>query len=372
MPNVRPMDRPLALAIVGCGAVVELAYRSALARLEKRGIARVAALVDPNPERTAALKRHFQSARTFAALGDAFAHMRPDLTVVTSPPAGHVEHTLAAIDAGSHVLCEKPMAIASQEAERMVAAAQVGTRVLAIGMARRLYPGLADARALLAAGALGDEVRFIYREGAVYNWPVSTEAPFRRATSGGGVLTDLGSHVLDVLSALFGTPSVAAYQDDAHADGVEANCWVDLGFPRASGTVQLSWNQPLATGLRVAGTKGELTLRPGPLEAVRWRRHGGSWEIGRNAATWPLDLQAHGPRGAPRSTFDCMYFQLVQTLRAAVHGEVVPATGEQGLAIVRAIETCYRQATPLRLPWLTATEQTASDARHWSGQWAAA
>jgi predicted dehydrogenase len=366
------MGRPVDLAIVGCGAVVEMAYRIALARLESRGIARVVALVDPNPERTAALKRHFPSARTFAVLGDAFAVVRPDLTVVTSPPAYHAEHALAAIGAGSHVLCEKPMAVASQDAERMVTAARIERRVLAIGMKRRLYPGLADARALLAAGALGDDVRFIYREGAVYNWPVSTEAPFRRVTAGGGVLTDLGSHVLDALSALFGTPSVAAYQDDAHADGVEANCRVDLAFARASGSVQLSWNHPLATGLRVAGTKGELMLRPGPLESVRWRRRGGSWEIGRNAAAWPLDLRAQGPRGTPRSEFDCMYFQLVQILRAVLHGEPVPATGEQGLAIVQAIETCYRRATPLRLPWLDATEQAASDARHWGGRWAAA
>ena len=366
------MGRPVDLAIVGCGAVVETKYRVALARLESRGIARVAALVDPNPERLAALKRHFPSAKTFAAVGDAFAQVTPALTVVTSPPARHAEHTLAAIDAGSHVLCEKPMAVAVPDAERMVAAAQAKRRVLAIGMLRRLYPGLADARALLAAGALGDDVRFIYREGSVYNWPVTTDAPFRRVTAGGGVLMDFGSHVLDLLSALFGEPSVAAYEDDALADGVEANCRIGLAFPTANGTAQLSWTQPLATGLRVVGTHGELMLRPSTLEPLRWRRRGGSWEVGRHAATWPLDLETQGPRGAPRSDYDCFYFQLVQTLRAVAHGEPVPATGEQGLAIVRAIETCYRRATPLRLPWLTATEQAALDARHWSRQWAAA
>jgi predicted dehydrogenase len=366
------MGGPVDLAIVGCGAVVETLYRSALTRLESRGVARVAALVDPNSERAASLKRHFPRARTFSTLGEALGYLTPGLTVVTSPPALHAEHTLEALRAGSHVLCEKPMAIASDDAERMAAAARDEKRVLAIGMIRRLYPGLADARALLAAGALGDEIGFIYREGSVYGWPVSTDAPFRRATAGGGVLTDLGSHVLDLLSALFGAPTVAAYLDDAQGDGVETNCQIELAFPKASGTVQLSWNQPLVTGLRVAGTDGELLLRPGPLEAVRWRRRGGSWEIGRNAATWPLDLRAQGPRGTPRSNFDCMYLQLVQTLRAVAHRELVPVTGEQGLAIVRATEECYRQATSLRLPWLTAPEQAAANARHWSRRWAAA
>lgn len=366
------MRTPLALAIFGCGAVVERLYRGALARLEARGIARVAALVDPNPERTATLKRHFRSAGTFATPAEAFAQVTPDLTIVATPPARHAEHTALALGAGSHVLCEKPMAILSRDAERMAAAAQANRRVLAIGMTRRLYPGLVDARALLAAGALGDELRFTYREGFVYSWPVSTDAPFRRATAGGGVLTDLGSHVLDLLSALFGTPSVAHYADDAHADGVETNCRIDLAFPGARGSVQLSWSQPLATGLHVAGTEGELMLRPGPLESVRWRRRGGSWEFGGSAATWPSDLRSHGTRGTPRSDFDCMYYQLVQALREVVHGERVPATGEDGLLVVRAIETCYRQATPLRLPWLTAAEQAESDARHWSRRWAVA
>src|SRR5439155_24496506 len=123
-----------------------------------------------------------------------------------SPPALHADHAVAALAAGSHVLCEKPMAIRAADAERMVAAATNARRSLAIGMTRRLATGLLEARALIAAGALGDGVRFVYRDGSVYDWPVSTNAPFSRATAGGGVLIDVGSHAIDYLSALFGTP----------------------------------------------------------------------------------------------------------------------------------------------------------------------
>ena len=61
-----------------------------------------------------------------------------------------------------------------------------------------------------------------------------------------------------------------------------------------------------------------------------------------------------------------MYYQLVQVLRAVVHGEPVPVTGEDGLAIVQTIDACYRQATPLRLSWLTEAEQARADTLHWS------
>jgi predicted dehydrogenase len=358
----------LDLMVIGCGAVVEGLYRGALQRLESSGIARVAALVDPNPARTAALGRHFKSARAFPTPAEALATVNPALTIVTSPPSLHAEHATAAFAAGSHVLCEKPMAISVDDGERMLAAARAAQRILAIGMTRRMYPCLAEARAIIAAGALGDDVRFVYREGHVYGWPVSTGAAFRRATAGGGVLVDLGSHVLDFLMALFGEPVITACADDGHAEGVETNSRVLLTSARARGTVQLSWSQPLVNRLHVAGSAGEMILDPGRLNVLGWRRRGGSWETRTGTATWSSDLRRDGPRATPRNNSECIYYQLVCALRAVVHDEAVPVDGEQGLRVVRAIEACYRQAMPLPRPWLTAAEQLQADARHWSWQ----
>lgn len=364
---------PLALAIVGCGAVVESLYRRSLKRLEAQGILRVAALVDPDPARTAALGRHFKRARAFAALTQALAESSIDLTIVASPPSLHAEHVISALAAGTHVLCEKPMASRTKDAEDMVAAAQGAGRVVAVGMTRRMYPCLADAQRLLASGTLGEELRFTYREGRIYDWPVSTPAAFRRATAGGGVLTDLGSHVLDFLAALFGVPGVIAYADDGQADGVETNCRIELSFPHSAGSVQLSWNQPLQNGLHIVGSRGELVLDPGRIGALRWRQLGGPWTYQESTAGWPSGLEVAGPSGTPRTHDECIQFQVVRVLRAIVLGEPPPVTAEDALAVIRAIDACYRCATPLRLPWLTAAEQAALDARHWRRErWAAA
>jgi predicted dehydrogenase len=354
--------------VVGCGAVVDQYYRGALARLERRGLARVVALVDPDAGRAAGLGRHFPAAQAFSAPADAFARTEPQLTIIASPPSVHAEHAVAAFTAGSHVLCEKPMAADVGDAERMVAAARAARRVLAVGMTRRMFPYLAEMRALLAAGAFGDGVRFVYREGGLYGWPVSTDFAFRRATAGGGVLIDKGTHVLDFLVALFGEPAPLAYADDGHGAGVETNCRIRLAFSAATGTVQLSWSQPLVNGLHIAGSAGELTLHPWRLDAVRWRRNGGAWETRVSAATWPRDLRPHGRRGKPWTYEECVYYQLVQVLRSIVHGASPPVTGEEGLAVVKAIAACYRLATPLRLPWLTEAEQGQADSRHWRQQ----
>jgi predicted dehydrogenase len=358
----------LQLMAVGCGTVFDQYYLGALKKLESRGIARVVALVDPNPGRTAAIGKDFASARAFSTPAEAYALTTPDLTIIASPPSWHAEHAIAAFRAGSHVLCEKPMAASVDDAERMVAAARAARRVLAVGMTRRMYPSLAEARALLASGALGDDLSFVYREGDVYGWPVSTDFAFRRATAGGGVLIDKGTHVLDFLAALFGQPTAAAYADDGYTEGVETNCRIGVEFPGARGTVQLSWSQPLVNGFHITGSAGQLTLHPWRLDAVRLRKNGGAWETRVSEATWPSDLRQGGKRGTPWTYEECVYYQIVQSLRAVVHGEQVPVSGEDGLAIVHAIDECYRQATPLRLGWLSEAEQARADSHHWSRQ----
>jgi predicted dehydrogenase len=372
-PRSRRSSEPTDVAIIGCGAAVAGLHASPLRKLESRGVVRVVALVDPDRRRTAALGRHFRWARGFATPAEAFSATAPALTIVASPPALHAEHAIAALAAGSHVLCEKPMAIRAADAERMAAAAADARRSLAIGMTRRMATGLLEARALVATGALGDGVRFVYRDGAVYDWPVSTAAPFSRTTAGGGVLIDLGSHAIDYLSALFGAPSVTAYADDGEGEGVETNCVVELALPGASGVAQLSWNQPLATGLHIVGATAELRLDPYRPDSLSWRSRGGRWEARQTQVRLPRDVEPRPERGVPRTYYEAIHYQLVQVLRAVRYGEPVPVDGEQGLTAVRAIDDCYRRAAPLRLPWLPAAEQALADGRHWDGQrWLAA
>ena len=265
---------PLDVAIVGCGAVVDRLYRPALHALERTGVVRVVALVDPDTRRAAAMARGFRGARVSPSLAES---PTATLTLVASPPVLHPEHALAAIERGSHVLCEKPMALTPADGAAMHAAARTAGCVLAVGMTRRVYPCVVDARALIAAGALGDDLRFVHREGLRYDWPASTASAFRRATAGGGVLVDTGSHALDLLSLLLGPLSVVAYADDGDHDGVETNCRVELAGERAHGVMQLSWTEPLVTGLHVIGSAGELLLDPRVVDELRWRRRDREW-----------------------------------------------------------------------------------------------
>jgi predicted dehydrogenase len=356
------------IVVIGCGAVLERCHRKPLQCLAAKLGWNVAGLVDPSTERLAKAKRWFPSAEGFADVATCYARLEQVLlTVITSPPPLHAPHAQAAFAHGSHVLCEKPLAGSLADAERMVQAARRHRKVLALGMTRRFYSCLVEARRRLLGRSLGDNLTFIYREGGVYGWPVATVAPFRRESSGGGVLLDKGVHALDSLSFLFGAGRVVANADDGPIHSVEANAVTELRFERASGTMQLSWDMNLNNGLHIRGSEGEYWLPVGPLDLLFSRESSRSeWRREKVRVQWPLDLQPQkGGVECPVDYNDCFNFQLAQTLRAVCLGEAPAATAEDGAATMRLIEEAYQMAAPLPKPWLTGAEQAALNEHHW-------
>ena len=132
-----------------------------------------------------------------------------DVVDVCTPGDSHAEIAIAALEAGKHVLVEKPLANSVAEGERMVAAAAAAAergRVSMVGFNYRRVPALALARSIIAEGRLGAvrEVRAAYLQ----DWLADPSAPMtwrlRRESAGSGALGDLGSHVVDQVRFLIG------------------------------------------------------------------------------------------------------------------------------------------------------------------------
>lgn len=353
------------LAVIGCGAVVEELYLPALKEAQRRGYLRVAALVDTNAQRLQRLRRVFPKAMGCNDALEAYRSNSVDLTLIASPPAFHGEGARIALAHGSHVLCEKPLATSLEEAEWMAAQAQSRGRLLAVGFARRFFPNLTRARQLIKALALGEPLHFILREGKAYNWPAASDAPFHRE-SGGGVWLDIGAHTLDTLCWFFGEPVVRAFADDALTHGVEANCVAELEFPSASGTLHLSWEQRLASGLTVSGPKGALRVPPWELHQWEWRAPDGPWQSEFSDAEYPADVAspcAHYRH--PEEFTTCIALQLLQVLRAILYSEPLPVSGQEALVSMRALQQCRAVAVPLEQEWLEETERAAFRQAHW-------
>lgn len=132
-----------------------------------------------------------------------------DLVDICTPGDSHAEIALAALAAGKHVLCEKPLANSVEEAEAMASAAEeaYGRGQLAmVGFNYRRVPATALARTMVAEGRLGRlrHVRVTYLQ----DWLVDPQAPLtwrlRKELAGSGALGDLGAHIIDLAQYLAG------------------------------------------------------------------------------------------------------------------------------------------------------------------------
>jgi len=137
------------------------------------------------------------------------AELKPDVVSVCTPAGCHKEQVIAALQAGTHVLCEKPLAIASVDVEEMFKVAEKSKRHLMVGQSMRFYNQVAAAKEFAAAGQLGEiycaDAARLRRRG------IPTHGSFHvKALSGGGVLYDLGVHMLDLVLWIMGNPKVIA------------------------------------------------------------------------------------------------------------------------------------------------------------------
>ncbi len=169
----------------------------------------LALLVGTDARRTAERAATLGWAEASIRWRDAVERDDIDLVDICSPGDTHAEIAIAALEAGKHVLCEKPLALSVEEAERMTAAAERAARdgVFAMcGFSYRRTPALAIARQFIAEGRLG-EIRHV-RAQYLQDWLTDPRAPHTwrldRDKAGSGSLGDIGAHSIDTAQWLTG------------------------------------------------------------------------------------------------------------------------------------------------------------------------
>ncbi|MSU89206.1 gfo/Idh/MocA family oxidoreductase [Rhodobacteraceae bacterium 2CG4] len=190
-PSSRTVARRPRLGFVGLGWI----GRHRMQALAESGLCEVVAVADPSAEaRDAALQ--VAPAATGAAELDAVLAQRPDGVVIATPSAMHASQTIAALDAGAAVFCQKPLGRNAEETARAVAAARSADRLLATDLSYRHAAAFRAVQDLARSGALGE----VFAVDLVFHNAYGPDKPwFRdRARSGGGCLIDLGIHLLDL------------------------------------------------------------------------------------------------------------------------------------------------------------------------------
>ncbi len=324
----------LRVGLFGCGRIAGYFHGPVLADLP--GVT-VTALADTDAANRMAMARILPGATLYADWRRPLELGEIDAAVICLPPRLHAPAAIAAFEAGAHVYVEKPLALTSGEAERMIAARDAAGRIGMVGLNFRHHPLYRDARARIAAGELGAiravQTTFTSAARALPGWKAE-------AGAGGDALTDLATHHLDIAPFLAGSPvapgSVAVAEQTAGSGGTAAALTARLESGAPLGILVGQTSGHGTHRVEVLGERGHLTIdlsRPRPAPLATPRDAGGPARLRRAlSGLLPGNLRSPGR--------DPSFARALGAFAAAARGEAeAPEPGfEAGARVVALLE----------------------------------
>jgi predicted dehydrogenase len=340
----------LRVAIVGYGLSGRFFHAPLIAATD--GL-QVSFVVSSSRERCRQVASEHPEARVFPDVQDLWSQTEPDLLVIATPNSSHVSLASAAIERGTPVVVDKPMAITASAARTLMERAVSAGVMLTVFQNRRWDTDQLTLRRLMAEGALGDITRY---ESRFERWrPNADETKWRESETpeqGGGVLLDLGSHLVDQALTLFG-PATHVYAEIAARRQLAADDDVFMALRHASGTLSHLHASAVTPSpgprLRVQGTSGaflvpsldpqEAALRQGlrPDAVKEWGRPP-EWEYGRLVAG-----EQSVPVPPEPGDWARFYTLVRDAIRSRVPPPVDPADAVAALVVLDAARLAARQ-----------------------------
>lgn len=325
------MGRTVRVGVVGAGGAAQVVHLPILARMRNVEIAGIA---DPQVEKARAIAGRFEAASTGPSLEELPRFAELDAAVVCTPNDTHEPVVCSALDAGLHVLCERPLAPSSSAAERMLEAAREADRHLMAAMNHRYRLDLRHMRKFVRSGDLGEP--FFVRS----TWLNQRERRPRRGwrhdpdRAGGGVLMDIGVAAVDAALWLLDYPATERVTAHFHrGEGVEESAAVLMGLSGgATVSVEVSW-ELMAEGARhELFTLGSLgSARTSPLEMLR------ETEAGPTEVTPPLEAEEE-------NVYTASYRHEWEAFLRLIRGDGEAEDGREQVELMRVVEACYRSA----------------------------
>ena len=199
------------VAVIGCGKIAQVRH---LPEYATNPNAQLVAYYDKNSQRAHEVAAQY-GGKVYDSYFDLLKDPEIDAVSVCGEPH-HAEMTTAALYAGKHVLCEKPMAVTLAECESMVAAAEFNNRHLMIGHNMRFDPVHRRAKELLEQGVIGDVITFRTGLGTSgpEGWSMEGNWFFDKKKAVMGALSDLGIHKIDLMQYLTGQTVIRNHRQD--------------------------------------------------------------------------------------------------------------------------------------------------------------
>ncbi|MFD7918389.1 Gfo/Idh/MocA family oxidoreductase [Streptomyces sp. NPDC059740] len=365
-----PAPAPLRVGLIGYGLAGSVFHAPLIAATEGLVLDTVST---SSPQRQEQARAEHPQVRTVASPEEVIARAGElDLVVIASPNKTHVELAAAALRAGLPVVVDKPLAGTAAEAEELDALARDRGLLLSVFQNRRWDNDFLTLRELVADGALGDVQRF---ESRFERWRPRPKGGWRESGDPreiGGLLYDLGSHLVDQALTLLGPAQTVYAESDVRRPGAEADDDTFIALTHAGGARSHLWmsatTAQLGPRFRVLGSSaGYVKYGLDPQEAAlregrRPGTEGGTWGVeeegswGRlGAGESPLTGGGHAVPTRP-GDYPAYYAAIARALR---EGGQPPVTAAEAAAALRVLEAARRSAAEGRTIRLDQKEESA-------------
>lgn len=249
------------VGIIGAGAIAQECH---FPGYKKDRRTKVVAFAEPTAERHDEVKERFGKVTGYTNYKDMLKNEDLDIVSICTPNAFHAENAIAALNAKCHVLCEKPIAINLNQADKMIAAAKKNRKKLMIGFTHRMFTGTQKTKQMIQDGKIGKpfmcRVRFAH--GGPYPSWAKNAWFYNPKLAAGGALLDMGIHAIDLSLWMMGPiKSVNAMARTlVKKIPVDDNALLQVEFKNgALGYIEVGWtSQPGFAGVEVYGTEGTL------------------------------------------------------------------------------------------------------------------
>ncbi|MGE4563267.1 MAG: Gfo/Idh/MocA family protein [Victivallaceae bacterium] len=249
--------------LIGCGKIAEANHFPEVLSLGKDG--EIVAMYDIKPGAAAKLAKKFKSKAVICKSEAELLAADIDAVIIATPNCFHYPQTLAALNAGKHVLVEKPMASRIADADAMIDLARKKKLVLHVNQSMRYVPLWCEIKRRLDAGAIGTPIhaRCLRAASASPDVGWSKGATwFVQKKYEGSLVTDIAVHMADALQWFFGPVKsiLALNRNRTHEVPDNVNALLDFANG-ATGSLELSWTFPTGCGaLELYGEKGTLRM----------------------------------------------------------------------------------------------------------------
>lgn len=323
----RPVVKKLKWGVAGCGRYAEHTFIPTLKFL-RRSV--VKSFYSHNKNRAKDLAEK-SGANNYFDNYDDFLKSDIDSVFISSVNADHYEQVIKAAEARKNILCEKPLAMTSIQAEEMVEACKKNNVLLAVNFVHRMHPQVIKAKELIKSQKIGKLVSVNLSFNL--DFPPSNNFRFKMDLSGGGALRDLGSHMLDLLRYFGGEiVDVNGYMDNIiYKYNVEDFASAVVKFKNnCYGSFNVSYNT------RKAFNRIEILGHTGAISIENF--------IGVKGLSSKLTINLDGEaKKSFRKRGNKFLFMMKAVQKSFLKNETPPVTGEDGLSNMQLMEELERK-----------------------------